>query len=154
MLWIILFSLFLTTSIEGIVYAISNKFYLKTYIFLLIANLILNPTMNLIILSFKDENAYIITLMIGEILTVVIESFIYYFITKKSYWYSLLIALTANVASFAIGNAINELNIITNEKAYLIGSIILLFVTNIELLTVILYQYYRHKNNRNDNSAK
>lgn len=154
MIWIILFSLFLTTSIEGIVYAISNKFNLKTYIFLLIANLILNPTMNLIILSFKNENTYITALMIGEILTVAIESFIYYFITKKSYWYSLLIALTANVASFAIGNAINELNIITNEKAYLIGSIILLFVTNIELLTVILYQYYRHKNNRNDNSAK
>ena len=140
----ILFSLFLTTSIEGIIYAVSNKLDLKTYLTMLLANMILNPTMNLIISTFKTNEGYLTALIIGEVLTVVIESLIYFFIIKKKYPFSLLIAFSANILSFAIGHTINELHILTNEKAYLVGSIIFLFVTIVELLLILLLFIYHH----------
>ena len=150
MFWTFLFSLFLTTSIEGIIYAASHKWDLRVYVTLLIANLTLNPVMNLIITSMPDYRAYLTALIIGEVGTVLIESLVYYLLTKKFYPVSLLIAFTANIVSFAVGHTINTLNLMTNEKAYIVGSVIFLFITVIELFT-FLFLFIRQYHQRNDN---
>lgn len=145
MFWMILFSLFLTTAIEGIIYAVSNRFDLKTYVIMLVTNIVLNPTMNIFITSIKSYNGYLTALIIWEVFTIAIESLIYFFVTKKKYPFSLLIAFSANIASFAIGNAINKLNIVSNEKAYLVGSIIFIFFTILELLLFLVLFIYRNR---------
>lgn len=106
----LIFPLAVTLLIETGIYMILKHRDLKLFLVVSLMNLVLNPTMNIILLLFGDTQLkYWIILILGEILTTVIESLIVFLFMKFKYLKILLFAVTANLASFLLGLALEPL---------------------------------------------
>lgn len=136
----ILFSLLLTLAIELLIYGFADRFNPKSYMMMLIVNIVLNVTMNTILLSLNSYQAYIIGLIIAEALVFIIESITFYLFTKKKLWFAILIAFTANVTSLAIGNLFNQLNIYENTIAFYIWICVFMFIVSLQI-GIVLYLF-------------
>ena len=136
----ILFSLLLTLSVELLIYGFADRFNPKSYIMMLIINVVLNVSMNTILLSLNSYQAYIIGLIIAEALVFIIESITFYLFTKKKLWFAILIAFTANVTSLAIGNLFNQFNIYENTIAFYIWICVFMFIVSIQI-GIVLYLF-------------
>ena len=106
----ILFPLAVTLVIETGVYMILKHRDLKLFLAASIMNLVLNPTMNTILIQFGDTAIkYWLILIIGEVSTTLIESLIVFFFMRFKYLKILLFAVLANISSFLLGLALNQL---------------------------------------------
>ena len=100
----VIFPLITTLVLETGIYMILKHRDLKLFFVVSIMNLLLNPTMNFILIIFgKDHLSYWLILSIGEVLTTLIESLIIYLFMKFKYLMILLFAVIANAASFVAG---------------------------------------------------
>ena len=131
----IIFALVLTLFIEGIIYSLCNRVNFKTLLAMSVANLVLNLSMNFFLLIFKTQQDYMIALMICEVLTTIIEAFVFFFFSKKKMWFSFLVSLAANATSFAFGYTLNALGLCTENGALFLSSIILFALFTV-LLTI------------------
>ena len=87
---------------------ILKHYDLKLFFVVSIMNLVLNPTMNFILIIFgKDHLSYWLILGIGEVLTTLIESLIVFLFMRFKYLKILLFAVIANAVSFLIGLALD-----------------------------------------------
>ena len=101
--WIILFPLSLTLLIETVIYMFLKWGDIKLFLVVSIANLVLNTTMNFILLSISDINTYNIVLISYEIGTTLVEALIIFLFMRFKFWKVLLFAIAANGASFLMG---------------------------------------------------
>ena len=100
----VLFPLVITLLIETGVYMILKHRDLKLFLVVSVMNLVLNPTMNIILILCGDTQLkYFLILSIGEVLTTLIESLIVLLFMRFKYFKILLFAVIANTISFAIG---------------------------------------------------
>ena len=121
----IIVPLLLTLFIETGIYMILKHRDLKLFLVVGIMNLLLNSTMNILLWLFGDTQLkYWLILIVGEVLTTLIESLIVYLFMKFKYLKILLFAFIANVSSFLIGLAIEP--IYDNKVVLLITSILCL----------------------------
>ena len=149
---LIAFHLFLTLAIELLIYLFMDKFRLKTFITMGVANLVLNLTMNVIAMNIKTYNAYLTFIIIAEVSVFVIESCIYYLFTKKPIWYCLLASLAANSTSLAIGYIFNQTTLIYKNDVVITLTVIFALIFGIEsVISLVLFLLPRvnaHKDNR------
>ena len=155
MMYTVVFSLLLTLVIELTIYALMDKFSYKSFVAMFITNVILNVAMNLILIFINTKQEYLMWLMIMETIVFIIESLVFYFVSKKRLWFSLLAAFTANISSLAIGYLLNYIYFPNTKEAFYICAS--LFFAYILLLTVYVFLRFlspglfikNHK--RNDN---
>ena len=154
-MYTVVFSLLLTLVIELTIYALMDKFSYKSFVAMFITNVILNVAMNLILIFINTKQEYLMWLMIMEIIVFIIESLVFYFVSKKRLWFSLLAAFTTNISSLAIGYLLNYIYFPNTKEAFYICAS--LFFAYILLLTVYVFLRFlspglfikNHK--RNDN---
>ena len=104
----VIFPLITTLLLETGIYMILKHYDLKLFFVVSIMNLVLNPTMNFILIIFgKDHLSYWLILGIGEVLTTLIESLIVFLFMRFKYLKILLFAVIANAVSFLIGLALD-----------------------------------------------
>lgn len=101
--WIILFPLSLTLLIETIIYMFLKWGDIKLFVVASVANIVLNTTMNLILLSITDAIAYYIVLISYEIGTTLVEALIITLFMRFKFWKTLLFAVLANGVSYLVG---------------------------------------------------
>ena len=141
----IIVPLLLTLFIETGLYMILKHRDLKLFLIVGIMNLLLNPTMNLLLWFFGDTQLnYWLILIVGEVLTTLIESLIVYLFMKFKYLKILLFAFIANASSFFIGLAIEP--IYDNKTALLIVSILCLLGYLISYAIVLLTFIRKNQN--------
>lgn len=104
----VIFPLITTLLLETGIYMILKHRDLKLFFVVSIMNLVLNPTMNFILIIFgKNHLSYWLILGIGEVLTTLIESLIVFLFMRFKYLKILLFAVIANAVSFLIGLALD-----------------------------------------------
>ena len=104
----VIFPLITTLLLETGIYMILKHRDLKLFFVVSIMNLVLNPTMNFILIIFgKDHLSYWLILGIGEVLTTLIESLIVFLFMRFKYLKILLFAVIANAVSFLVGLALD-----------------------------------------------
>lgn len=105
----ILLPLFITLGVETGIYMILKHKDFKLFCVASLMNVVLNSLMNvgLYFLSF-NRVIYLVILIISEISTVVIESFILYFVFKFDYKKILIVSVISNTLSFLVGFFINS----------------------------------------------
>ena len=104
----VIFPLITTMLLETGIYMILKHRDLKLFFVVSIMNLVLNPTMNFILIIFgKDHLSYWLILGIGEVLTTLIESLIVFLFMRFKYLKILLFAVIANAVSFLVGLALD-----------------------------------------------
>ena len=101
--WIVLFPLSLTLLIETIIYMFLKWGDIKLFVVASVANIVLNTTMNLILLSITDATAYYIVLISYEIGTTLVEALIITLFMRFKFWKTLLFAVLANGVSYLVG---------------------------------------------------
>lgn len=140
--WIILFPLSLTLLIETVIYMFLKWGDLKLFIVVSLANIVLNPVMNFILLSMTDVKIYYIFLISYEIGTTLLEALIIFLFTRIKFPKVLLFAIAANLASYLMGFAFKG---IYQTKITIIVATIVLFVLYFafEAFTII---YHSRKN--------
>lgn len=132
----ILFPLMVTLVIETGLYMVLKHRDLKLFLVVGSMNIILNPTMNIILLMNGDtELKYWLILAIGEVLTTVIESIIVLLFMKIKYLKVLLFAITANMGSFLIGLAFRP---VYENKTILIILTIFFLLAYLAIYLVVL----------------
>ena len=100
----ILFPLSITLAIETGIYMIIKHRDMKLFIVVSLLNLVLNPTMNIVLTYvIRDKFYYYLFLTTFEIATIVIESLIIWHFIKVKYLKALVFAIIANAASFGVG---------------------------------------------------
>lgn len=119
------FALILTLFFESIVYSVGNRVNFKTLVAVSVANIVLNLSMNFFLMIFKNEADYRVALLVCEIITTIIEAFVFFFFSKRKLWFSFLVSIGANFASWGFGNAMNYLNIYKENEALFLSSIVL-----------------------------
>lgn len=155
----ILLALMLTLFIETIIYFFYKPFNVRAVVIVVIMNIILNLTMNLL-LRFNPFIAstytrWVIALVIAEILIVIIEAFILYFLIDKKKWRSIIFSVSANGASLALGTVLITLDIINTQGAALIVTVIFAFLLGLFFAGTILFNEIYRKNsyaNRHTNN--
>ena len=107
-IFFILFPLVTTLVLETGIYMILKHRDLKLFLVVSIMNLLLNPTMNIILTFFGDTaTKYWLILGIGEVLTTLIESLIVFVFFNFKYFKVLIFAVIANAVSFLVGLALD-----------------------------------------------
>ena len=143
----IIFPLSITLVIETGLYMILKHRDLKLFLVVSIMNLVLNPTMNLIIIQFGDTQLkYWLILGIGEVSTTLIESLVVFLFMRFKYLEILLFAFIANAASFLIGLAFQPL--FENRVLLIIVSIVLLLGYIAMYLVVLLPAIKKNMSNQ------
>lgn len=143
----IIFPLSITLVVETGLYMILKHRDLKLFLVVSIMNLVLNPTMNVIILLCGDTQIkYWIILIASEVLTTLIESVIVFLFMRFKYLKILLFAFIANLASFLIGFALEPLY---GNKMLLIILTIVFLVTYLAMYAVVILLNIK-KNMRNE----
>lgn len=136
----IVFALFLTLAIELTIYGFADRFNLKSFFMMLGVNIVLNLSMNFILMSIKNYQTYLLILIIAEVLVFIIESITFYLFSKKKLWFAILIAFTANITSLALGNMFNYLHTIDYAIAfYVLVSLFALIISGEIWFVVCLY---------------
>ncbi len=131
----LILALLLTLVLEVPFYLIFNKKSLSYLLTVYSMNIILNLTMNLLLI-FVFKNYYVTSLIIMEVLVFLIEGFIIFWF-KNIRFKGFLISIGANSISLGIGLLFNQLRLF---MIFPIGMlIILLSVFIIEFIFVVLY---------------
>ena len=108
----IIFHLFLTIALELLVYSFADHFKLKSFLALLIGNLLLNFTMNTLATQMTSYSSYFFFLLGAEIFTFITEAFLFYLFTDKKLWFCFVVSFNANILSLAVGNIFNQTGLI------------------------------------------
>ena len=145
--WIILFPLSLTLLIETVIYMFLKWGDIKLFLVVSIANLVLNTTMNFILLSISDINTYNIVLISYEIGTTLVEALIIFLFMRFKFWKTLLFAIAANGASFLMGFLLRD---IYQTRTTIIVLTIIFFTLFLVFETVMIFIHSRkvHKTNQ------
>lgn len=143
--WIILFPLSLTLLIETIIYMFLKWSDIKLFAVASIANIILNTTMNAILISINDQTIYYVVLISYEIGTTLLEALIITLFMRFKFWKVLLFAILANGVSFLVGFLLRD---VYNTRNTIIILTIVFFALYFafEIVTVILYSKKKNKN--------
>ena len=136
--WIILFPLSLTLLIETVIYMFLKWGDIKLFLVVAISNLVLNTTMNFILLGITDINIYYAVLISYEIGTTLIEALIIFLFMRFKFWKTLLFAALANGASFLMGFLLKD---VYQTRTTIIVLTIIFFVLFIafEIVTIFIH---------------
>ena len=145
--WIILFPLSLTLLIETVIYMFLKWGDIKLFLVVSIANLVLNTTMNFILLSISDINTYNIVLISYEIGTTLVEALMIFLFMRFKFWKVLLFAIAANGASFLMGFLLRDAY---QTRITIIVLTIIFFALFLAFETVMIFIHFRkvHKTNQ------
>lgn len=99
----ILQALFLTLFIETLVFLLLRRKEVKLYVSVFLLNLVLNPTMNFLLLAAASKESYDLILYSFEVGTVLIETLAIYLIMKTPLFKTFLVTLLANALSYLGG---------------------------------------------------
>ena len=136
----IIFPLAVTLVIETGLYMILKHRDLKLFLVVGVMNLVLNTTMNIILLLCGDTQLkYWLILIIGEVSTTFIESLIVYLFMRFKYLKILLLAVIANLGSFLVGLALEPL---FGNKTVLIIATIIFLTCYIAIYLVVLVSFF------------
>lgn len=141
--WIILFPLSLTLLIETVIYMFLKWGDIKLFLVVAISNLVLNTTMNFILLSITDVNVYYIVLVSYEIGTTLVEALIIFLFMRFKFWKTLLFAVLANGASFLMGFLLKD---VYQTRTTIIVLTIIFFVLFIAFEIVMIFIHSRRTN--------
>ena len=137
----IIFPLAVTLVIETGLYMILKHRDLKLFLVVGIMNLVLNSTMNIILLLCGDTQfKYWLILIIGEVSTTLIESLIVYLFMTFKYLKILLFAVIANLGSFLVGLALEPL--FGNKTLLIIVTVVFLLIY-IAIYLVVLISFFK-----------
>lgn len=137
----IIFPLTVTLVIETGLYMILKHRDLKLFLVVGVMNLVLNTTMNIVLLLCGDTQLkYWIILILGEISTIFIESLIVFLFMKFKYLKVLLFAVIANLGSFLVGLALEPL---FGNKTLLIIATIIFLACYISIYLVVLISFFK-----------
>ena len=135
---VIIFALLLTLAIEPFIYGAFDNFRLKTYLWMFGTNAVLNTTMNIILVLMPNLLAYLIVLVVAEILVYVIEGVIFCLVTKAPPWVGIIVSSLANTCSLLLGLYFNFHLYIQNYKiAFYIISLVLGMIISAEITVMI-----------------
>ena len=145
--WIILFPLSLTLLIEAVIYMFLKWGDIKLFLVVSISNLVLNTTMNFILLSISDINTYNIVLISYEIGTTLVEALIIFLFMRFKFWKVLLFAIAANGASFSMGFLLRD---VYQTRTTIIVLTIIFFALFLVFEAVMIFIHSRkvHKTNQ------
>ena len=136
----IIFPLAVTLVIETGLYMILKHRDLKLFLVVGVMNLVLNTTMNIVLLLCGDTQLkYRLILIIGEVSTTFIESLIVYLFMRFKYLKILLFAVIANLGSFLVGLALEPL---FGNKTLLIIATIIFLTCYIAIYLVVLISFF------------
>ena len=137
----IIFPLAVTLVIETGLYMILKHRDLKLFLVVGIMNILLNSTMNIILLLRGDTQfKYWLILIIGEASTTLIESLIVYLFMRFKYLKILLFAVIANLGSFLVGLALESL---FGNKTLLIVTTVVFLLIYIAIYLVVLISFFK-----------
>ena len=137
----IIFPLAVTLVIETGLYMILKHRDLKLFLVVGIMNIVLNSTMNIILLLRGDTQfKYWLILIIGEASTTLIESLIVYLFMRFKYLKILLFAVIANLGSFLVGLALEPL---FGNKTLLIVTTVVFLLIYIAIYLVVLISFFK-----------
>lgn len=137
----IIFPLAVTLVIETGLYMILKHRDLKLFLVVGVMNLVLNTTMNIVLLLCGDTQLkYWLILIIGEVSTTFIESLIVYLFMRFKYLKILLFAVIANLGSFLVGLALEQL---FGNKTLLIIATIIFLTCYIAIYLVVLISFFK-----------
>lgn len=136
--WIILFPLLLTLLIETIIYMFLKWGDIKLFVVASVANIVLNTTMNLILLSITDATAYYIVLISYEIGTTLVEALIITLFMRFKFWKTLLFAVLANGVSYLVGLLLQPVYQ-TRTTIIVLTIVFLALYLAFEVVTIIFY---------------
>ncbi len=137
----IIFPLAVTLVIETGLYMILKHRDLKLFLVVGVMNLVLNTTMNIVLLLCGDTQLkYWLILIIGEVSTTFIESLIVYLFMRFKYLKILLFAVIANLGSFLVGLALEPL---FGNKILLIIATIIFLTCYIAIYLVVLIPFFK-----------
>ena len=122
----IILALAITLAIEVNLYMILDYKNLKLFIVVSIINITTNSSMNLILLTTRNDFYYYLILSIFEVSVVFLEALVVTIILKYKYTSSLLFSLIANVSSFLMGLLINQ--IVKTNTAVIIAIIVFMVI--------------------------
>ena len=122
----IILALAITLAIEVNLYMILDYKNLKLFIVVSIINITTNSSMNLILLTTRNDFYYYLILSIFEVSVVFLEALVVTIILKYKYTSSLLFSLIANVSYFLIGLLINQ--IVKTNTAVIIAIIVFMVI--------------------------
>ena len=122
----IILALTITLAIEVNLYMILDYKNLKLFIVVSIINIITNSSMNLILLTTRNDFYYYLILSIFEVSVVFLEALVVTIILKYKYTSSLLFSLIVNVSSFLMGLLINQ--IVKTNTAVIIAIIVFMVI--------------------------
>ena len=137
----IIFPLAVTLVIETGLYMILKHRDLKLFLVVGVMNLVLNTTMNIVLLLCGDTQLkYWLILIIGEVSTTFIESLIVYLFMRFKYLKILLFAVIANLGSFIVGLALEPL--FGNKTLLIIVTVVFLLIY-IAIYLVVLISFFK-----------
>ena len=137
----IIFPLAVTLVIETGLYMILKHRDLKLFLVVGVMNLVLNTTMNIVLLLCGDTQLkYWLILIIGEVSTTFIESLIVYLFIRFKYLEILLFAVIANLGSFLVGLALEPL--FGNKTLLIIVTVVFLLIY-IAIYLVVLISFFK-----------
>ena len=142
--WIILFPLSLTLLIETIIYMFLKWGDIKLFVVASFANIVLNTTMNLILLSITDATAYYILLISYEIGTTLVEALIITLFMHFKFWKTLLFAVLANGVSYLVGLLLQPVYQ-TRTTIIVLTIVFLALYLAFEVVTIIFYSKKANK---------
>ena len=142
--WIILFPLSLTLLIETVIYMFLKWSDIKLFLVVSIANLVLNTTMNFILLSISDINTYNIVLISYEIGTTLVEALIITLFMRFKFWKTLLFAVLANGVSYLVGLLLQPVYQ-TRTTIIVLTIVFLALYLAFEVVTIIFYSKKANK---------
>lgn len=141
--WIILFPLSLTLLIETVIYMFLKWGDIKLFLVVAVSNLVLNTTMNFILLGITDVNIYYAVLISYEIGTTLIEALIIFLFMRFKFWKTLLFAVPANGASFLMGFLLKD---VYQTRTTIIVLTIIFFVLFLAFEIVTIFIHSRRSN--------
>ena len=144
--WIILFPLSLTLLIETVIYMFLKWGDIKLFLVVAISNLVLNTTMNFILLGITDVNIYYAVLISYEIGTTLAETLIIFLFMRFKFWKTLLFAVLANGASFLMGFLLKD---VYQTRTTIIVLTIIFFVLFLAFEIVTIFVHSRRINKTN-----
>ena len=142
--WIVLFPLSLTLLIETIIYMFLKWGDIKLFVVASVANIVLNTTMNLILLSITDATAYYIVLISYEIGTTLVEALIITLFMRFKFWKTLLFAVLANGVSYLVGLLLQPVYQ-TRTTIIVLTIVFLALYLAFEVVTIIFYSKKANK---------
>ena len=142
--WIILFPLSVTLLIETVIYMFLKWGDIKLFVVASVANIVLNTTMNLILLSITDATAYYIVLISYEIGTTLVEALIITLFMRFKFWKTLIFAVLANGVSYLVGLLLQPVYQ-TRTTIIVLTIVFLVLYLAFEVVTIIFYSRKANK---------